>query len=211
MNSTTHAQIENMFFTESTESLTIVEAMAELEIPQSSFASGRLTELVMSIKKDKDDTDSQLSKIGSLENEKINQSWYKKAAHLVTYNLFGDIDSEIKDEKLRLTQNIAELAKRSVDLLLVNTALSKVVCAQQKTLLEQQFKLEETANLMKSENISIFEKQKIFEETQELSHQSIKDILLEVKASKINSFFQYQIIIVGLIGLTSIVLQFIRH
>ncbi len=205
----------------------IVKAVSELEIPHSAIENGSLKKLLDSISNNKNSTSDQLIKIDRLKSEK-DKRW---AITNFFANCTGiaDKDKDIKDAQLGLAESVANLTKDTIDLLLINTSLSKVACTQQKILLEQQVKLEEAADFMKLDNIKIFEKQKQFETVQELSYQSLKEILPSLKKQEryehmanhlndvqtINSkknytYLQYQIFAVGLVSVVAIVLSFIR-
>jgi hypothetical protein len=83
-------------------------------------------------------------------------------------NWWNDRDDKVQDAQLDLSASIGRLTETSSRLLVVNTAISKVLSDQQNILLKQQRALEEQAKELKSQN------EKILDQQQQLAKQQQK-------------------------------------
>ena len=92
-------------------------------------------------------------------------------------NLWHGRDDKVKDAQLDLNQAMGRLTHRSSQLLVVNTAISKVLSGQQEVLLKQQALLAEQALELKRLNERIFEQQHEFAEQQEESNAANQKLL----------------------------------
>src|SRR5690606_2976265 len=85
-------------------------------------------------------------------------------------NVFGnwwhDREDAVQDGQLELSKAIGELTQKSSQLLIVNTAISKVLSDQQGILLQQQQMLKSQAEALQAQNDKIYEQQKALEQQQ---------------------------------------------
>lgn len=81
-------------------------------------------------------------------------------------NWWHNRDDQVEEAQLDLQKSIGRLTEKTSQLLIINTAISKVLYDQQQLLLEQQRKLEEQADEIKSQNAQILDQQKELEKQQ---------------------------------------------
>lgn len=114
-------------------SLQIVQAFSEVDVPESLYKDSNVARLVRDLKTTREGVKDSNDKLSKLRSEKENKAWYE------SWNPLGDNTSEkIEEEHLNLNRRLATLAQHSSELLVINTALSKVLCDQQQLLLDQQ-------------------------------------------------------------------------
>lgn len=137
----------NQQVSEQQRSLQIVQAFSEVDVPEALYKGSNVARLVQDLKETREGVKSSNDKLGRLRSEKENQAWYKGLS------LLGDSTAEkIEEEHLNLNRRMAVLAQHSSELLVVNTALSKVLCDQQQLLLDQQGALARQAEDIEDQN-----------------------------------------------------------
>lgn len=137
----------NQQVTKQHRSLQIVQAFSEVNVPESLYQGSNVSRLVQNLKETRDGVKSSNERLGKLRTEKENQAWYE------VLSPFGDSTAEkIEEEHLTLNRRLATLAQHSSELLVVNTALSKVLCDQQQLLLDQQGALARQSEDIKDQN-----------------------------------------------------------
>lgn len=143
-------------------SLQIVQAFSEVVVPESLYKGSSVARLVQDLNNTRDGVKSSNEKLSKLRLEKESQAWYERL------NPLGDNATEkIEEEHLNLNRRMATLAQHSSELLVVNTALSKVLCDQQQLLLDQQDALARQAEDIKSQNGRIYNAQEQLADLQE--------------------------------------------
>ena len=153
----------NQQVSEQQRSLQIVQAFSEVDVPDSLYKESNVARLVKNVKAMQEDVKSSNDKLGDLRTEKEKQAWYEG------WSLLGDsTEDKIQDEHLNLNRRMATLAQHSSELLVVNTALSKVLCDQQRLLLDQQGTLARQAEDIEEQNGRIQEGQEQLAEFQAL-------------------------------------------
>lgn len=78
-----------------------------------------------------------------------------KHANKSWYNIISDTETPIRDAQYEMTAAMTELGKQSTELLLFNTAISKVICDMQGVLLQQQGVLDEQTQGLEKQNEAI--------------------------------------------------------
>ncbi|CAE6766947.1 hypothetical protein R70006_03759 [Paraburkholderia domus] len=136
----------------------VVQAFSAITIPEQIVRDSNIRELIAGMVAE---TKSVKEESGRLERLRKEQ----KEGNFVS-NLWNDRDEKVKAAQLDLNQAIGRLTQRSAQLLVVNTAISKVLSEQQIVLLKQQSLLEEQANRLKLQNEQILEQQVQLAETQ---------------------------------------------
>lgn len=137
----------NQQFSEPQRSLQIVQAFSEVDVPESLYKGSNVARLVQNLQETRDGVKRSNDRLGKLRIEKDNETWYEG------WNPFGvSTEEKIEEEHLKLNRQMATLAQHSSELLVVNTALSKVLCDQQQLLLDQQGILARQAEDIKNQN-----------------------------------------------------------
>jgi hypothetical protein len=139
--------------------LQVVQAFSALTIPEKIVRDSNIRELIEGMIVE---TSSVKDKSRQLELRRRE----KKDGNFVS-NLWNDRDEKVKDAQLDLNQAMGRLTQRSSQLLVVNTAISKVLSDQQIVLLKQQELLAEQARELKRQNEQILEQQDQLAEQQE--------------------------------------------
>jgi hypothetical protein len=140
--------------------LQIVQAFSSISVPEKVIRDSNIKELVQ------DMLGKQTAVRGSADRlEKLRQE--KRDGNFLG-NWWNDRDDKVQDAQLDLSSSIGRLTETSSRLLVVNTAISKVLSDQQNILLKQQRALEEQAQELKSQN------EKILDQQQQLAKQQQK-------------------------------------
>lgn len=143
---------------QSTHEQQVVQAFSAIAIPEQIVRDSNIRELIAGMVAE---TNSVKEESGRLERLRREQ----KEGNFIS-NLWNDRDDKVKAAQLDLNQAMGRLTQRSAQLLVVNTAISKVLSDQQIVLLKQQGLLEEQANQLKLQNEQILEQQVQLAETQ---------------------------------------------
>ena len=140
-------------------SLVVVNAFSKVVIPKDVFESSQLHELVSNIQSDRKTVMSDVDRIESLRKE--------AAAGNFVSNLIKGRKGKLQEAQLDLNSSIGSLTERSAQLLVVNTAISKILMEQQETLTRQQKILEDQASSIQRQNKEIAEQQRALKEEQQ--------------------------------------------
>lgn len=143
---------------QSTHEQQVVEAFSAITIPEQIVRDSNIRELIAGMVAE---TKSVKEESGRLERLRKEQ----KEGNFVS-NLWNDRDEKVKAAQLDLNQAMGRLTQRSSQLLVVNTAISKVLSDQQILLLKQQELLAEQAHELKRQNEQILEQQEQLAEQQ---------------------------------------------
>lgn len=148
--------------------LQIVQALSSVDVPETILKSSNIQALIDEIGSSKSTVGSNANKLERLRKEK-KDSW-------LSINLFDGLDDDIQDAQIDLSKSIGNLTKHSSDLLIVNTAISKVLIDQQQILLQQQGLLEQQASGLAEQNQKILDQQKLLEQLPEQIKAAIETI-----------------------------------
>jgi len=138
--------------------LQIVQAFSSLDVPERIIRDSNIKELINSIISENDSVESNAQRLERLRQKKKDGNFLS--------NFIDGVDGDIQSSQLDLNQSIGRLTKKSSQLLIVNTAISKVLSDQQRILLEQQHLLKKQTENLDEQNRKIFEQQKKLEEQQ---------------------------------------------
>src|SRR5690606_9176297 len=82
-------------------------------------------------------------------------------------NWWNDRNDAVQDAQIDLNRSIGTLTEKTSQLLIVNTAISKVLHDQQGILLQQQDQLQQQASTLQEQNNQILDQQKALERQQQ--------------------------------------------
>lgn len=131
--------------------LQIVTALSQADLSESVIGGSCVKQLISAVVDAQSQTKSANDALQKARSEKNSQS--------VLSNWWNNTEDNIKDAQLALTTEISNLNRHSSQLLIFNTAVSKVLCDQQDILLNQQRRLEGQANQLRDQNVQILDQQ----------------------------------------------------
>lgn len=131
--------------------LQVVEAFSALTIPEQIVRDSNIRELIEGMVADTNAVKDESGRLERLRREKKDGNFFS--------NMWNDRDEKVQAAQLDLNQAMGRLTQRSSQLLVVNTAISKVLSDQQNILLKQQELLAEQAQELKRQNDKILEQQ----------------------------------------------------
>lgn len=131
--------------------LQIVQAFSSTDLPEKIFRESKIGELIRSITTAQGEVQSDAQRLEYLRQE-------QKDGNFVS-NWWNDRDDKVQDAQIGLNKSIGRLTQKSSQLLVVNTAISKVLCDQQRILLEQQNLLKLQADQLEGQNRKILDQQ----------------------------------------------------
>jgi hypothetical protein len=138
--------------------LQVVQAFSALTIPEQIVRDSNIRELIEGMIAETKSVNDEGLRLKRLRQE-------QKDGNFVS-NLWNDREEKVKAAQLDLNQAMGRLTQRSSQLLVVNTAISKVLSDQQILLLKQQKLLAEQAHELKRQNEKILEQQEQLAEQQ---------------------------------------------
>lgn len=133
----------------------IVNALSSADLPENLIGDSCVKELISAV------VDAQQQASGAAD--RLQWARMAKANQNAISNWWNNTEDRVKDAQLNLTTTVANLNRHSSQLLIFNTAISKVLCDQQDLLLRQQKILEQQAEQLKQQNLDILEQQKALE------------------------------------------------
>lgn len=136
----------------------IVNALSSADLPEKIIGESCVKELISAVVNAQQEANSAASRLETVRFLKDNRN--------AISNWWNNTEDSVKDAQLRLSTTVANLNRHSSQLLIFNTAISKVLCDQQDVLLRQQRILEEQAEQLKQQNLGILTQQKALEEQQ---------------------------------------------
>lgn len=139
--------------------LQVVQAFSAITIPEQIVRESNIRGLIDGMMAETKAVKDESSRLERLRKE-------IKDGNFVS-NLWNDRDEKVKAAQLDLNQAMGRLTQRSSQLLVVNTAISKVLSDQQHILLAQQDILAKQAHELKRQNEQILEQQGQLAEQQE--------------------------------------------
>jgi len=129
----------------------IVTALSQADLPESVIGGSCVKQLITAVV----DAQSQAKSA----NDALQKARSEKDSQNVLSNWWNNSEDKIKDAQLTLTTEISNLNRHSSQLLIFNTAVSKVLCDQQDILLTQQQRLEAQATQLRAQNTQILKQQ----------------------------------------------------
>ena len=139
--------------------LQIIEVFSSVNIPEKIIRDSNIKELINGMLSAQDAVATNAEQLAQLRRE-------KKEGNFLG-NWWDDRGEKIQDAQLDLNQTIGRLTAKSSQLLIVNTAISKVLTDQQRILLEQQNILKQQTNTLEQQNRKILEQQNLLEKQQQ--------------------------------------------
>lgn len=152
-----------------TQELQIVRVFSAMEVPERIIRDSNIKELLNDMVAEQEAVQSDAKRLERLRKE-------KEDGNLIT-NLLNGRSGKIEEAHLDLNQSIGRLTQKSSQLLIVNTAISKVLNDQQHILLEQQRILKHQADELKDQNFKIFEQQHLLAKQQQEINQANQGLL----------------------------------
>lgn len=139
--------------------LQIIQAFSSADVPERIFRESNIKELIHSMTTEQDSVQSDTQRLEALRKEKKDGN--------VLGNWWHDRDDKVQDAQINLNKSIGRLTQKSSQLLIVNTAISKILNDQQRILLEQQHILKNQTDTLEEQNHKILEQQKLLEKQQQ--------------------------------------------
>lgn len=139
--------------------LQIIQAFSSVDVPERIIRDSNIKELLHGMTAEQDAVQSDARRLERLRQE-------KKDGNFIG-NWWNDRDDKVQDAQIDLNKSIGRLTQKSSQLLIVNTAISKVLNDQQRILLEQQNILKRQTDTLEEQNRKILEQQKLLEKQQQ--------------------------------------------
>lgn len=139
--------------------LQIIQAFSSVDVPERIFRESNIKELIQGMTAEQDTVQSEARRLERLRQE-------KKDGNFIG-NWWNDRDDKVQDAQIDLNKSIGRLTQKSSQLLIVNSAISKVLSDQQRILLDQQQTLKHQTDTLQEQNCKIFEQQKLLEKQQQ--------------------------------------------
>lgn len=144
--------------TASRQDLQIVEAFSSVSVPEQIVRESNIKELVKGMTDAQASVQSTTSKLERARREQKEGNWFG--------NWVNDRADAVQDAQLDLNKSIGSLTQKSSQLLIVNTAISKMLYDQQGVLQQQQHALKNQADTLAEQNGKIFQQQLLLEKQQ---------------------------------------------
>ncbi len=138
--------------------LQIVEAFSSVSVPEQIYRQSNIGELVQGMTDAQASVQSTTSKLERARREQKEGNFFG--------NWWNDRSDAVQDAQLDLNKSIGSLTQKSSQLLIVNTAISKILHDQQGVLLQQQNILKGQADTLQTQNGKILSQQRILEQQQ---------------------------------------------
>jgi hypothetical protein len=138
--------------------LQIVEAFSSVSVPEQIIRQSNIRELVQGM------TDAQASVQST--TSKLERARREQKEGNFLGNWWSDRDDAVQDAQLDLNKSIGSLTQKSSQLLIVNTAISKILHDQQGVLLQQQNILKGQTDTLQAQNSKILSQQRLLEQQQ---------------------------------------------
>lgn len=139
--------------------LQIIQAFSSVDVPERIIRDSNIQELIHDMTAEQDAVQLDAGRLESLRQE-------KKDGNFIG-NFWNDRDDKVQDAQIDLNKSIGRLTQKSSQLLIVNTAVSKVLNDQQRILLEQQNILKCQTDTLEAQNCKILEQQNLLEKQQQ--------------------------------------------
>jgi len=136
----------------------IVQVFSAMTVPEKLFKDSNIKNLIQNMIKEQDAVAANARLLESARQDKRDGNFVG--------NWWNDRDDKVQDAQLELSTSIGRLTEKSSQLLIVNTAISKVLSEQQGILQEQQHLLKEQADQLAMQNGRILGQQERLAEQQ---------------------------------------------
>ncbi len=137
----------------------IIKVLASADLPESVIRAGNIDGLINSIIAAQKNLHLNTRHVDNLRKD-------GKKKNFVS-NWWNDLDEKIQDAQIDLNKSIDHLTEKSSQLLIVNTAISKILSDQQNTLLNQQNILRQQTEALEKQNKKIIGQQEQLAQQQE--------------------------------------------
>lgn len=141
-----------------TQELQIVEVFSAASVPEEIIRGSNIKELVKGMLADQQAVRDNESALDRRRKEQSEGNFVG--------NWWNDRGDKVQDAQMDLSKAIGRLTEKSSQLLIVNTAISKVLSDQQRTLQGQQVALKEQADTLANQNGKILDQQRQLGEQQ---------------------------------------------
>lgn len=138
--------------------MAIIQAFSSVDVPERIIRESNIKELIIGMSADQDSVQSDARRLERLRKE-------KKEGNFIG-NWWNDRDDEVQDAQIDLNKSIGRLTQKSSQLLIVNTAVSKILNDQQNILLNQQNILKQQTQTLEEQNHRILHQQNRLSEQQ---------------------------------------------
>lgn len=139
--------------------LEIIHAFSSVEVPEKIIRDSNIRELILGMRTEQEAVQTDAQRLERLRQEKKEGNFFG--------NWLNDRDDKVQDAQIDLNKTIGRLTQKSSQLLIVNTAISKVLNDQQRILLEQQNILKQQTDTLEEQNRKILEQQNLLEKQQQ--------------------------------------------
>ena len=138
--------------------LQVVQAFSSVNLPEEIFKSSNMKDLIDGMISDQGAVENNARKLERLRQEKKDGNFFS--------NMLNNRNDHIQDAQIDLGRSIGSLTQKSSQLLIINTAISKVLNHQQQILLQQQNLLEQQTHELKNQNLKILDQQNALSQQQ---------------------------------------------
>ncbi|WP_205951881.1 hypothetical protein [Pantoea stewartii] len=138
--------------------LQVIQAFSSADLPERVFRDSNIKELITSMTEEQQTVQKSAKDLDRLRRE-------QRDGNFIT-NWWNDRDDLLQDAQIDLNKSIGRLTQKSSQLLIVNTALSKLLNEQQQILLNQQNILESQTRSLAEQHGQILKQQVLLEEQQ---------------------------------------------
>lgn len=133
----------------------VIQAFSSVNLPDSFFSNSNIKELISGMTEEQETVQNSASRLDRLRQE-------QRDGNFIT-NWWNDRDDLLQDAQIDLNKSIGRLTQKSSQLLIVNTAISKLLNQQQQILLNQQNILEDQTRSLAEQNEQILTQQQQLE------------------------------------------------
>lgn len=136
----------------------VVEAFSRISVPEDVLRNSNVPQMVEDMRTTKKLLESSEEKLSRLRRTKKDSNFFS--------NIWNDRDDEIEDTESSVNSQFRKLASLSSNLLILNTAMAKIMNGQQGALQDQQIELKHQARNIEKQNGHIKAHQEIIESNQ---------------------------------------------
>ena len=138
--------------------LDVVRALSEVDLPPDMVAFSKIGDLIKGLNRSSSTLGQSSGQLDRLRKEREQGNFLS--------NWWDNVDDKIKDASLDVSQQLADVNRHAAQLLVINTALSKMLNGQQQVLLSQQSALDQQASQIAQQNTALHEYQQDFRNQQ---------------------------------------------
>lgn len=149
--------------------LEIVQAFSSANVPEQVVRDSNIKDLIHGMTAEQNTVQADAKRLERLRQE-------KKDGNFIG-NWWNDRGDKVQDAQIDLNKSISRLTQKSSQLLIVNTAISKVLSDQQRILLNQQNILKHQTDTLEEQNNKILTQQNLLEKQQKDINQANKGLM----------------------------------